>query len=149
MAWEKHFGINPLTLLTNGAQFVIERSGEKPPHRDLKAIYEMTPQKRARLSERIERDTGDSVRYCIEDIESIPKTVPTARNGELKSEAESHAEEIDKAFAFDLPKHLKGFAGPNGAISTSDYQEVLDVWKEAIVAWEMFRNKTNNLAKRR
>lgn len=149
MTWEYYFGVDPLNLLSNGAQKIIRESGRKPTHQEMKAVFNMTPQQRVRLSMRVEKNPGDSLLYYIEDLDKIPATVPVARDNKIKAEVQQHAQAIDEMFGFDFETHLRGFAGPSGAVKTCDYQEVLDSWSEAVAAWEMFRNKTNKISERR
>ena len=141
--------IDPLSLLSKGAKAIVDSGRCDCAYRDLKEIFEMNEFKRAALSERIERNTGDSMRYCIEDIKEVPVTTPVARNNAIKELAESHASKIDSAFTFPMDHHLKEFAEPHGATKDVEYQEVLDAWTEARSAWEIFRSRTVKFSERR
>lgn len=136
-----HLGVDPVALLSQGAQYVIDGGKCILTYEDAKKIVKMAPRLRAILSERIELDTGDTMTTCIEDIsKDIPKATQAKYSGEAREVADKAAAEIDRIYYQPFEFLVDKYCLPHGAMKSEERMEAIACWDEAKKAWKRLRD---------
>jgi len=141
------FGIDPVSLLSPGAQYIVDSGHCRVTYKDAEAIVKMHPEKRRRLSERVELDSGDPMIRCIEDVSrDVPTSTPAKNNGKLRESADDAAKKIDNLFNEPFNAWVEAFANPHGALKSDEYVEAVQCWDEAKKAWRRLRDTSRKFS---
>lgn len=136
-------GVDPVALLSEGAQYVIESGRCRITLKDAKAIVKMGPKQRERLSDRVELDTGADMSLCIQEASyDVPKATEAKYNGRAREDADQAAAAIDRIYFEPFEFLIDRFCGPHGAMLSEDRREAIECWDEAKKAWKRLRDQS-------
>lgn len=134
-------GIDPISLLGKGAQYIVDSGRCRVTMKDARAIVDMSKQRREKLSAYVVAHPGKSMTDCIHATSpDIPSSTVAARNMKERMHADDAATAVEKYFDGMPLVAIDEFCKPHGTIKSDERMELLQCLDEAKKAWWRLRD---------